>query len=60
MTNPKTDFYIMFLKDPSTGVIFGNASRNNAVADYKRNPYFIGYQKVAIDINNLQGDRNAS
>ena len=49
------DFWIIFLKDPATGVIHGSAYSHNAKADYKGNPYYIGMKKIRIDMEKLNG-----
>ena len=50
-------FWVMFLKDPSTGLIYGTASRHNAAGDYANNPHFIGYEEITVDIENLKQPR---
>lgn len=47
------DFWIMFFEDPATRTIHGSAVGHNAVADYRENPYFIGYRKITVDMENL-------
>jgi len=47
-------FWIMFFKDPADGSISGRVCGHNARADYKNNPYFIGSQKIEVDIEKLK------
>lgn len=47
-------FWVIFLKDPSTGVIHGSAYGHNATGDYKNNPYYIGTQKIEVDMKKLK------
>ena len=50
-------FWVIFLKDPATGVIHGTAHGHNATADYKQNPYYVGTQTMEVDLSkfNLPG-----
>lgn len=47
-------FWVIFLKDPATGVIHGTAYSHNAVAGYKSNPYYVGMQTMKVDMSKLQ------
>ena len=46
-------FWIIFLKDPETGTIHGTAHGHNCVADYRGNPYFVGWKAITVDIKEL-------
>ena len=48
-----TDFWIIFMKDPATGIIHGTAYGHNATADYKTNPYYLGTKRIAVDLEKL-------
>ncbi len=50
----KQSYWIIFLKDPATGVIIGTAYPHNATADYKNNPYYVGTQRIEVDLPNLR------
>lgn len=52
-----TPFWVIFLQDPSTGVIHGTAYAHNATADYKNNPHYIGMKKIEIDLSELVDGR---
>lgn len=47
-------FWVIFLKDPATGVITGTAHSHNAKADYKDNPYYIGTHEIEVDMEKLK------
>lgn len=47
-------FWVIFLKDPATGVITGMANSHNAKADYKDNPYYLGTHKIEVDMEKLK------
>lgn len=50
----KQPYWIIFLKDPATGVITGTAYPHNATGDYKTNPYYVGTQRIKINLANLR------
>lgn len=47
-------FWIILLQDPATGDIHGTAHGHNATADYRGNPYYIGTQKIQVDMEKLK------
>lgn len=47
-------FWVIFMKDPATKVIHGAAYGHNATGDYKNNPYYIGTQKIEVDMEKLK------
>ena len=52
-------FWVIFLKDPATGVIHGTAHGHNSTGDYRNNPYYIGTQEIEVDMskfNRLGGE----
>jgi len=50
----RTDFWLMFIKDPATGVIHCSGYSHNAKADYKNNPYFVGSKKITVNLRELE------
>jgi hypothetical protein len=49
----KTDFWLIFLKDPTTGEVRCTGHRHNAIGDYRLNEYFIGMKKISVDLDKL-------
>lgn len=47
-------FWVIFLKDPLSGVISGVVYGHNATADYKNNRYYLGTEKIEIDISKFE------
>jgi hypothetical protein len=48
------DFWLFFLRDPLTRVIYCTGHRHNAIADYRNNYYFIGMKKISVRLENLE------
>lgn len=48
------EFWIMFFRDAVTGEISGSLREVNCAANYMKNPYFLGYRKITVDMGSLQ------
>jgi hypothetical protein len=49
----KTEFWLIFLQDPTTGAVHCTGHPHNTIGDYRLNPYFIGMKKIFIDMERL-------